>query len=208
MGRLFIESLSGPRIFKCKSCKVDSASPDHIVSKAFQGRFGRAYLFRSVVNVSLGPREERLLVSGLHSVNDIYCSSCQQLLGWRYEKAYEESQKYKEGMYILEKERMLKAGCMAVQLPDPYISRRILLKMYGWSTAQLPQTQVYYDKLVLECQWRITVRFEARKDNNGYLTLKERVPQIIKNMLGPILDRLTTIFLHSEDEIHFLPQKL
>lgn len=48
MGRLFIESLSGPRIFKCKSCKVDSASPDHIVSKAFQGRFGRAYLFRSV----------------------------------------------------------------------------------------------------------------------------------------------------------------
>lgn len=36
------------------------------------------------VNVSLGPREERLLVSGLHTVNDIYCSSCQQLLGWRY----------------------------------------------------------------------------------------------------------------------------
>lgn len=34
--------------------------------------------------MSLGPREERLLVSGLHSVNDIYCSSCQQLLGWRY----------------------------------------------------------------------------------------------------------------------------
>lgn len=96
-------------------------------------------------------------------------------------------------------------GCVAVQLPDPYIYRRILLRMYGWSTAQLPQTQVYYDKLVLECQWRITVRFEARKDNNGYLTLKERVPQIIKNMLGPILDRLTTIFLHSEDEIHFLP---
>ncbi|KAJ4704057.1 Protein yippee-like [Melia azedarach] len=108
MGRLFIESLSGPRIFKCKFCKVDSASPDHIVSKNFQGRFGRAYLFRSVVNVSLGPTEERLLVSGLHTVNDIYCSSCQQLLGWRYEKAYEESQKYKEGMYILEKERMLK----------------------------------------------------------------------------------------------------
>ncbi|KAJ0082068.1 putative yippee-like protein Os10g0369500 [Pistacia vera] len=110
MGRLFIESLSGPRIFKCKSCKVDSASPDHIVSKEFQGRFGRAYLFRSVVNVSLGPREDRLLFSGLHTVNDLYCSSCHQLLGWKYEKAYEESQKYKEGMYILEKERMLKEG--------------------------------------------------------------------------------------------------
>ncbi|KAK2652797.1 hypothetical protein Ddye_012653 [Dipteronia dyeriana] len=111
MGRLFIESLSGPRIFKCKCCKVDSASHDHIVSKEFQGRYGRAYLFRSVVNVCLGPTEERLLTSGLHTVNDIYCSSCQQILGWRYEKAYEESQKYKEGMYILEKERMLKVVC-------------------------------------------------------------------------------------------------
>ncbi|OMO64722.1 Yippee-like protein [Corchorus olitorius] len=47
MGRLFIETLSGPRIFKCKFCKVDSASYDDIVSKEFQGRFGRAYLFRN-----------------------------------------------------------------------------------------------------------------------------------------------------------------
>ncbi|TXG69740.1 hypothetical protein EZV62_004675 [Acer yangbiense] len=118
MGRLFIESLSGPRIFKCKCCKVDSASRDHIVSKEFQGRYGRAYLFRSVVNVCLGPTEERLLVSGLHTVNDIYCSSCQQILGWRYEKAYEESQKYKEGMYILEKERMLKFAPIIHQIMD------------------------------------------------------------------------------------------
>lgn len=48
MGRLFIETLSGPKIFKCKCCKVDSASQDDIVSKDFQGRFGRAYLFRNV----------------------------------------------------------------------------------------------------------------------------------------------------------------
>ncbi|XVF26195.1 hypothetical protein REPUB_Repub13aG0278100 [Reevesia pubescens] len=110
MGRLFIETLSGARIFKCKFCKVDSASYDEIVSKDFQGRFGRAYLFRNAVNISLGPTEERILNSGLHEVNDIYCSSCQQIMGWKYEKAYVESQKYKEGMFILEKERMLKEG--------------------------------------------------------------------------------------------------
>ena len=28
--------------------------------------------------------EERYLISGLHIVNDIYCSSCQQILGWKY----------------------------------------------------------------------------------------------------------------------------
>ncbi|XP_042516810.1 putative yippee-like protein Os10g0369500 isoform X2 [Macadamia integrifolia] len=108
MGLLFLEYLSGPKIFKCKCCKVDSASNDDIISKNFQGRFGKAYLFR--VNISLGPNEERHLLSGLHTVNDIYCSSCQQILGWRYEKAHEESQKFKEGKYVLEKERMWKEG--------------------------------------------------------------------------------------------------
>ncbi|XP_020574685.1 putative yippee-like protein Os10g0369500 [Phalaenopsis equestris] len=110
MGLLFVETLPGPKVFKCKCCKVDSASQDEIVSKDFRGRFGRAYLFESVVNVSLGPNEERHLLSGLHTVNDIYCSSCQQILGWRYEKAYDETQKYKEGKYILEKARVMKVG--------------------------------------------------------------------------------------------------
>ncbi|KNA05540.1 hypothetical protein SOVF_189390, partial [Spinacia oleracea] len=62
------------------------------------------------VNVCLGPTEGRLLASGLHAVCDIYCSSCQQILGWKYEKAHKDSEKCKEGMYILEKERMLKDG--------------------------------------------------------------------------------------------------
>ncbi|XP_011004495.1 PREDICTED: putative yippee-like protein Os10g0369500 [Populus euphratica] len=120
MGRLYIETVQNSggeggegrvrKIFKCKWCKVEFASYYDILSKDFQGRFGRAYLFRNVVNISLGPSEERLLVSGWHTVCDIYCTSCQQILGWKYEKAYEESQKYKEGMYILEKERMLKEG--------------------------------------------------------------------------------------------------
>ncbi|KAK9935887.1 hypothetical protein M0R45_012760 [Rubus argutus] len=110
MGRLFIETLSGPKIFKCRCCKVDTASHSEIVSKEYQGRYGRAYLFNNVVNISLGPIEERQLISGLHTVSDIYCSSCQQILGWKYEKAYEPSQKFKEGLYILEKERLMKEG--------------------------------------------------------------------------------------------------
>ncbi|KAH0464605.1 putative yippee-like protein Os10g0369500 isoform X4 [Dendrobium catenatum] len=100
MGLLFVETLPGPKVFKCKLCKVDSASQDEIVSKDFQGR----------VNVCLGPNEDRHLLSGLHTVNDVHCSSCQQILGWRYEKAYEESQKYKEGKYILEKAKVMKVG--------------------------------------------------------------------------------------------------
>jgi hypothetical protein len=48
MGMLFLEYLPGPKVFKCKHCRVDSASPDDIVSKEFRGRHGRAYLFDSV----------------------------------------------------------------------------------------------------------------------------------------------------------------
>ncbi|KAM7263312.1 hypothetical protein ACFE04_000995 [Oxalis oulophora] len=132
MGRLFIESKKGTRVYKCKTCKVDTASPNDVVSKDFQGRFGRAYLIRDLVNIFLGPREERHLTSGLHLVNDIYCSSCQQILGWRYEKAYEESQKYKEGMYILEKERMLKQGCSSSMRLDPLLST-VLIDDLNWA---------------------------------------------------------------------------
>uniref|UniRef100_A0A1D1ZJN4 Protein yippee-like n=1 Tax=Anthurium amnicola TaxID=1678845 RepID=A0A1D1ZJN4_9ARAE len=108
MGLIFLESLPGPKVFRCKCCNVDLASYDAIISKDFHGRYGRAYLFKRVVNICLGPSEERRLLTGLHAVNDIYCSCCQQILGWRYEKAYEENQKYKEGKYILEKTRLLK----------------------------------------------------------------------------------------------------
>jgi len=76
--------------------------------QSFQGRHGRAYLFNNVVNVTLGPTVSRVLITGLHTVADIYCSSCQSVLGWKYEQAFEESQKYKEGKYIIEKAKMTK----------------------------------------------------------------------------------------------------
>jgi len=53
-------------------------------TQSFQGRHGRAYLFNNVVNVTLGPKEDRLLITGLHSVCDIYCTCCQSVLGWKY----------------------------------------------------------------------------------------------------------------------------
>ncbi|CAG8799339.1 9207_t:CDS:2, partial [Gigaspora rosea] len=71
---------------------------------AFQGQHGRAYLFDTVVNVEEGPSEDRHMTTGLHTVKDIYCSRCRSVLGWKYERAYEQSQRYKEGKYILEKQ--------------------------------------------------------------------------------------------------------
>lgn len=36
------------------------------------------------VNVGCGPAEERLLLTGLHAVADIYCENCHTTLGWKY----------------------------------------------------------------------------------------------------------------------------
>eukprot|EP00657_Telonema_sp_P-1_P000638 TRINITY_DN1122_c0_g1_i2.p1 TRINITY_DN1122_c0_g1~~TRINITY_DN1122_c0_g1_i2.p1 ORF type:complete len:114 (-),score=28.38 TRINITY_DN1122_c0_g1_i2:174-515(-) len=108
MGKLFFEYLSAPRVYECAACRTHLADSDQIVSKAFQGRHGRAYLFDHVVNVSTGVPEDRILITGLHTVADIYCNQCRSVVGWKYEEAYEESQKYKEGKFIMEKAMIAK----------------------------------------------------------------------------------------------------
>lgn len=113
MGLLFVEVLprdatGGAAVLQCRRCHVDAASVAAILSRDFHGRLGRAYLFDRVVNISLGPNEDRYFRTGRHTVNDIYCICCQEILGWRYEKAYEETEKYKEGKFILERTMMCK----------------------------------------------------------------------------------------------------
>jgi len=83
------------RTYSCVHCRAHLANHDELISKSFQGSQGRAYLFNSVVNIGCGQAEERVLLTGLHAVADIYCDCCKTTLGWKYEQAYESSQKYK-----------------------------------------------------------------------------------------------------------------
>ncbi|WVZ19288.1 hypothetical protein V8G54_006610 [Vigna mungo] len=59
----------------------------------FSGRNGRAFLFSHAMNVVTGPKEDRHLLTGLHTVADVYCGDCREVLGWKYERAYEASQR-------------------------------------------------------------------------------------------------------------------
>ncbi|TPX64148.1 hypothetical protein SpCBS45565_g06103 [Spizellomyces sp. 'palustris'] len=111
MGLIFKRYLEAPthcntRIFGCSECKTHLSTSEDILSKAFQGQHGKAYLFNHVVNVLEGQPEDRNMTTGLHTVKDIYCTYCQTVVGWVLEKAYEDSQKYKEGKYILERQLM------------------------------------------------------------------------------------------------------
>ena len=86
------------RTYSCVHCRAHLANHDELISKSFQvslgggnhvadvvvmfqGSQGRAYLFNSVVNVGCGPAEERVLLTGLHAVADIFCDCCKTTLG-------------------------------------------------------------------------------------------------------------------------------
>lgn len=60
------------------------------------------------MNIVEGPKEDRQLITGLHTIADVYCSHCRELLGWKYEQAYQAPQKYKEGKIVLENFKIVK----------------------------------------------------------------------------------------------------
>ena len=114
MGRLFLEYLEGKvyACSTCGShlasatelvSKVDFRSEDRTLdlrprltairlgiadglslAQSFHSKNGKAYLFNLVVNVCQGPKEERLMTTGLHHVADLQCTNCKQLVGWKY----------------------------------------------------------------------------------------------------------------------------
>uniref|UniRef100_A0A6G1S6B7 Protein yippee-like 1 n=1 Tax=Aceria tosichella TaxID=561515 RepID=A0A6G1S6B7_9ACAR len=88
--------------YSCIYCRTHLANHDELISRSFQGNRSRAYLFNSVINVSCGPSVQRELNTGSHSVADIFCTNCGTTIGWKYEKAFVDSQKYKEGKFIIE----------------------------------------------------------------------------------------------------------
>ncbi len=118
--------------YSCVHCRAHLADHNDLISKSFQGSQGRAYLFDKVrslsmklltyginlfnetfylvkvVNVKSANAEDRLLLTGQHRVADLHCACCKSLLGWKYERAFEPSQRYKEGKFIIELAHLIK----------------------------------------------------------------------------------------------------
>ncbi|RMJ22050.1 Yippee zinc-binding protein, partial [Aspergillus sp. HF37] len=104
MGLAYNVYLNSSKIFGCKQCKTHLADYNDIISRNFRGQHGKAYLFNGVVNTSQSEAVERSMTTGRHVVRDIACRQCRETVGWKYDKAFESSEKYKEGKYILEEE--------------------------------------------------------------------------------------------------------
>ncbi|KAH1243029.1 Protein yippee-like [Glycine max] len=108
MGRVFVLELDG-RSYGCKFCNTPLALADHILSRYFvMDDFGGPPHLQGPsptlrVNVTLGPQVDRMMISGLHTVEDIFCCSCGQPLGWKYVLTHEKNEIYKEGKFVLER---------------------------------------------------------------------------------------------------------
>lgn len=89
-------------IFVCRACHAHVVRGSELVSKDFRGRSGKAYLFNTAMNLSAGVPEDRMLITGMHTISDVFCFDCSKPLGWKYLHAFDERQRYKVGKVILE----------------------------------------------------------------------------------------------------------
>lgn len=103
MGRIFLNHLGGSRLFSCASCDIPLTNRAELISTRFTGATGRAFLFNRVVNLNYSDVQDRVMLTGRHMVRDVSCKNCDAKLGWIYEYATEENQRYKEGRVILER---------------------------------------------------------------------------------------------------------
>jgi len=103
MGRVYLEHFGGSKLFLCAQCDTFLTNRAELISTRFTGATGRAFLFNKVVNLNYSETQDRMMLTGRHIVRDVTCKKCDTKLGWVYEFATEETQRYKEGRVILER---------------------------------------------------------------------------------------------------------
>ena len=75
MGRIFLHHCGGARLYSCANCDCVLTNRTELVSSRFNGSTGRAYLFRTAVNLYTNEVQER--VSGR-----IFRMNIQQYFNW------------------------------------------------------------------------------------------------------------------------------
>ncbi|KIP01764.1 hypothetical protein PHLGIDRAFT_49013, partial [Phlebiopsis gigantea 11061_1 CR5-6] len=68
----------------------------------FRGDTGRAALFTEAENISLAKMSVMLMHTGAYRVQNTLCAACGESLGWKFVRASEKTEKWKEGYFILE----------------------------------------------------------------------------------------------------------
>ncbi|GAA6030015.1 hypothetical protein JCM8097_009215 [Rhodosporidiobolus ruineniae] len=92
-----------PCVYACKTCGTRWTTSAELERTGFHSPRGVAYLFNLVVNVRLSEPQERKLLTGVHTVQDVACCRCKEKIGWTYVAAPNEAEQYKVGKTVLER---------------------------------------------------------------------------------------------------------
>ncbi|KAI0699149.1 hypothetical protein C8T65DRAFT_659973 [Cerioporus squamosus] len=91
-----------PRILACSECHTRIAHTSSLVSTAFRGHSGKAAMFTETRNIALDPPSILLMDSGTYTIQEFICKTCEAYLGWRFVRAHDVPERWKEGHFILE----------------------------------------------------------------------------------------------------------
>eukprot|EP00455_Lapot_gusevi_P028770 TRINITY_DN3080_c0_g1_i10.p1 TRINITY_DN3080_c0_g1~~TRINITY_DN3080_c0_g1_i10.p1 ORF type:complete len:341 (-),score=7.32 TRINITY_DN3080_c0_g1_i10:291-1313(-) len=86
--------------YVCKHCGLSLFQQNHIISQDIV-KHGKAHLTTSVGNISYGPKICRRFPTGLYAVLELLCNGCSNVVGWKFEQAFEDRQKYREGKFMI-----------------------------------------------------------------------------------------------------------
>ncbi|ESQ54487.1 hypothetical protein EUTSA_v10026935mg [Eutrema salsugineum] len=103
------ESKTLPTYF-CRNCENPLALGEDLISKKFVVTSGAAFMFSHAMNVVVGPKIGRKLITGSYVVADVMCSKCGETLGWKYVETFNLKQRYKS---------MCSRGSARVQAQNP-----------------------------------------------------------------------------------------
>ncbi|XP_006866374.1 PREDICTED: protein yippee-like 5-like, partial [Chrysochloris asiatica] len=101
--RIFLDHIGGTCLFSCANCNTILTHHSELISTRFTCATGRSFLLNKVVNLQYSKFQDRVMLTGRHMNRDLSCKNYSSKLGWIYEFATEDSQRYKENRVILER---------------------------------------------------------------------------------------------------------
>ncbi|KAF6153586.1 hypothetical protein GIB67_027453 [Kingdonia uniflora] len=134
------------------------------------------------VNISVGETNDRMMMTGMHTVANISCVGCGSIVGWKYEYVQEKSQKYKEGKFILERTSILSHTTSQDTIPVTLEGSKhggtsslspFQIREYNWTShnafAESKRPAAYADTLAYDAMQSIV-------DLMWFLTVPDRAP--------------------------------
>ncbi|KAF7315638.1 Yippee domain-containing protein [Mycena indigotica] len=92
----------GTLVTSCNALLPATAIPSDSCRRTFRGFSGKASLFTETYNVIILAPKVQLMQTGAHLLAELNCVNCSQYLGYKIVRAFEQSEKWKESVFLLE----------------------------------------------------------------------------------------------------------